>query len=111
MPNIPPKIPSSLPSPASENLHRLAALFPSIVKDDQVDFTTLKEELGIFEGVDEEHYELTWAGKQQVKHIAAEQVAGRTLKYISEDSKNAETTEGEICISAGRFTRAYGELG
>lgn len=87
------KIPVSLPSPASENLRRLADLFPSIIKDGEVDFTALKEELGIFEETGKEQYELTWAGKQQAKRIAAEPVVGRTLKYIPEESKNADTTE------------------
>ena len=93
MPETPQKIPSSLPSPASENLRRLSALFPSIIKDGEVDFTALKEELGIFEEIGKEHYELTWAGKQQAKRTAAEPVTGRTLKYVPEESKNAETTE------------------
>lgn len=87
------KIPVSLPSPASENLRRLADLFPSIIKDGEVNFTALKEELGIFEETGKEQYELTWAGKQQAKRIAAEPVVGRTLKYIPEESKNADTTE------------------
>ena len=89
----PQKIPLSLPSPASENLRRLADLFPSIIKDGEVDFTALKEELGIFEETGKEQYELTWAGKQQAKRIAAEPVVGRTLKYIPEESNNADTTE------------------
>ena len=93
MSDNPQKIPLSLPSPASENLRRLADLFPSIIKDGEVDFTALKEELGIFEETGKEQYELTWAGKQQAKRIAAEPVVGRTLKYIPEESKNADTTE------------------
>lgn len=93
MSDNPQKIPLSLPSPASENLRRLADLFPSIIKDGEVDFTALKEELGIFEETGKEQYELTWAGKQQAKRIAAESVVGRTLKYIPEESKNADTTE------------------
>lgn len=93
MSDNPQKIPLSLPSPASENLRRLADLFPSIIKDGEVDFTALKEELGIFEETGKEQYELTWAGKQQAKRLAAEPVVGRTLKYIPEESKNADTTE------------------
>ncbi|UUX92979.1 site-specific DNA-methyltransferase [Methanoplanus endosymbiosus] len=87
------KISSSVFNPASENLKRLSAIFPSIIKDGQVDFEALKAELGEFEEVDKERYELTWAGKQQAKKTAAEGVSGRTLKYVPEDSKNPETTE------------------
>ena len=92
MSDNPQKIPLSLPSPASENLRRLADLFPSIIKDVEVDFTALKEELGIFEETGKEQYELTWAGKQQAKRLAAEPVVGRTLKYIPEERKTADTT-------------------
>lgn len=89
----PNKIPSTVFDPASENLQRLSALFPSIIKDGLVDFEALKAELGIFEEVGDECYELTWAGKQEAKKVAAEGVSGRTLKYVPEDSKNPETTE------------------
>lgn len=71
---------------------KLSELFPSTVKDGQVDFKELLEELG--EYVDtKERYELTWAGKQNAKKKANEDIVGRTLKYVPEDSKNPETTE------------------
>lgn len=76
-----------------ENLEKLAQLFPSIIKDGQVDFKALKEELGEFEEVKEEKYEFTWAGKQNAKKKVQEDVGARTLKYIEEDSKNSDTTE------------------
>lgn len=76
-----------------DNIKKLAQIFPSAVKDGQVDFTALKEELGQFEEVDSEKYELTWAGKQNAKKIAQEDVYGKTLKFIPEESKNADTTE------------------
>ena len=63
------------------------------VKDGEVDFEALKEELGQFEEVGSEKYELTWAGKKNAKKVAHEDVIGRTLKYIPDDSKNADTTE------------------
>ncbi|WP_042698170.1 site-specific DNA-methyltransferase [Methanocorpusculum bavaricum] len=87
------KIPLSVTNPFSENLRRLAALFPSIVKDGQVDLDALKAELGEFEEVDKERYELTWAGKQEAKRTAGEPVIGRTLKYVPEESKDPESTE------------------
>lgn len=71
---------------------KLSEIFPSTVKDGQVDFKVLLEELG--EYVDtKERYELTWAGKQNAKKKANEDIVGRTLKYIPGDSKNPETTE------------------
>lgn len=76
-----------------DNVKKLAQLFPSAVKDGEVDFDALKEELGQFEEVGSEKYELTWAGKKNAKKIAQEDVIGRTLKFIPEDSKNADTTE------------------
>lgn len=76
-----------------ENLEKLAQLFPSIIKDGQVDFKALKEELGEFEEVKEERYEFTWAGKQNAKKKIQEDVGAKTLKYIEEDSKNPDTTE------------------
>ena len=53
----------------------------------------LWEELGQFKEVTNEKYELTWAGKKNAKKIAQEDVIGRTLKYIPEDSKDVGTTE------------------
>ena len=76
-----------------DNVKKLAQLFPSAVKDGEVDFDALKEELGQFTEVGSEKYELTWAGKKNAKKIAQEDIVGRTLKFIPEDSKNADTTE------------------
>lgn len=77
----------------SEQVKKLAQLFPSAVKDGEVDFEALKEELGLFTEVGTEKYELTWAGKADAKRIAREDIFGKTLKYIPEDSKDADTTE------------------
>ncbi|NCC80799.1 MAG: site-specific DNA-methyltransferase [Clostridia bacterium] len=77
----------------NDNIQALAQLFPSVIKDGLVDFEALKEELGQFEEVDKEKYELTWSGKQGAKKKAQEDVFGRTLNYIEEDSKHAATTE------------------
>ncbi len=76
-----------------DNVKKLAQLFPAAVKDGEVDFEALKEELGQFAEVDSEKYELTWAGKKNAKKIAQEDIIGKTLKFIPEDSKNADTTE------------------
>lgn len=76
-----------------DNVKKLAALFPSVVKDGEVDFDALREELGQFKEVSSEKYELTWAGKKNAKKLAQEDVVGRTLKYYPEESVNPETTE------------------
>ncbi len=76
-----------------DNVKKLAEAFPSAVKDGEVDFEALKEELGQHTEVGSEKYELTWAGKKNAKKLAQEDIVGRTLKYIPEDSKNADTTE------------------
>ena len=76
-----------------DNITKLAALFPAAVKDGELDFEALKEELGQFKEVSTEKYELTWAGKKDAKKLAQEDVAGRTLKFCPEESINPETTE------------------
>lgn len=87
------KVPQQINNIVGDNVKKLAQLFPSAVKDGEVDFEALKEELGQFEEVGSEKYELTWAGKKNAKKIAQEDVVGRTLKFIPEGSKNADTTE------------------
>lgn len=88
-----PKVPQEINNIVGDNVKLLAQLFPSAVKDGQVDFEALKEELGQFEEVDKEKYELTWVGKQDAKKKAQEDVYNRTLNYIEADSKNPEVTE------------------
>ena len=87
------KVPRQINDIVGDNVKKLARLFPSAVKDGEVDFEALKEELGEFRETGSEKYELTWAGKKNAKKIAQEDVVGRTLKFIPEDSKDADTTE------------------
>ena len=87
------KVPQQINDVVGDNVKKLAQLFPSAVKDGTVDFEALKEELGQFEEVSSEKYELTWAGKKNAKKIAQEDVVGRTLQFIPEDSRDADTTE------------------
>ena len=77
----------------NEQVRKLEQLFPAAVKDGEVDFQALREELGQFEDTGVEKYELTWAGKKNAKKIAQEDIVGKTLNFIPEDSKNADTTE------------------
>ena len=67
--------------------------FPEAIKDGEVDFTALKEEMGEFPQVSSEHYDFTWAGKQAAKKEAMSDIYGRTLKYKLQDSLNPDTTE------------------
>lgn len=67
--------------------------FPEAIKDGEVDFTVLKEEMGEFPQVSGEHYDFTWAGKQAAKKEAMSDIYGRTLKYKPQDSLNPDTTE------------------
>ncbi|MBF0230843.1 MAG: site-specific DNA-methyltransferase [Desulfamplus sp.] len=88
-----PKVPQEISNPINDNIKKLASLFPSAVKDGELDLEALKHELGQFTEVGTEKYELTWAGKQQAKQTAFTPILGRTLKYIPEDSKNPDTTQ------------------
>lgn len=67
--------------------------FPEAIKDGEVDFTALKEEMGEFPQVSSEHYDFTWAGKQAAKKEAMSDIYGRTLKYKPQDSASPDTTE------------------
>jgi len=87
------KISQEIFNPVNENLKKLAQLFPAVLKDGQVDLEALKQELGEFEEVGKEKYELSWPGKTQAKQLANTDISGKTLKYIPEDSKDADTTE------------------
>lgn len=76
-----------------DSIQKLEAIFPAAVRDGEVDFEALREELGQFKEVSSEKYELTWAGKKEAKKCALEDVKGRTLKYYPEESVEPETTE------------------
>lgn len=87
------KVPQKINDIVGDNIKRLAQLFPSAVKDGEVDFEALKEELGQFTEVGSEKYELTWAGKKNAKKIAQQDIVGKTLKFVSEDSRDSDFTE------------------
>ncbi|ERK55388.1 site-specific DNA-methyltransferase [Leptotrichia sp. oral taxon 879] len=87
------KIKKEINDVVNDNLKALEQLFPSAVKDGQLDIKALKEELGDFEEVTTEKYELNWAGKQNAKKIVQQGIGNKTLKFVEKDSKNADTTE------------------
>ncbi|MBD5113248.1 MAG: site-specific DNA-methyltransferase [Ruminococcaceae bacterium] len=67
--------------------------FPEAIKDGEVDFTALKEEMGEFPEVGAEHYDFTWAGKQAAKKEAQDDAFGRTLRFYPDESVNPDSTE------------------
>ena len=87
------KIKKEINDVVNDNLKALEQLFPSAVKDGQLDIKALKEELGDFEEVGIERYELNWAGKQNAKKVVQQGIGNKTLKFVEKDSKNADTTE------------------
>ena len=87
------KIKRDINNVVNDNLKALEQLFPSAVKDGQLDVKALKEELGDFEKVGNERYELNWAGKQNAKKMVQQGIGNKTLKFVEKDSKNADTTE------------------
>ena len=87
------KIKKDINNVVNDNLKALEQLFPSAVKDGQLDVKALKEELGDFEEVGIEKYELNWAGKQNAKKMVQQGIGNKTLKFVEKDSKNADTTK------------------
>ena len=87
------KIKKDINNVVNDNLKALEQLFPSAVKDGQLDVKALKEELGDFEEVGNERYELNWAGKQNAKKMVQQGIGNKTLKFVEKDSKNTDTTE------------------
>lgn len=67
--------------------------FPEAIKDGKVDFAALKEEFSEFAEIGSEHYDFTWAGKQEAKKEAQADLFGKSLRYKPEDSLNPDTTE------------------
>ena len=87
------KVDKELSDLANDNIRKLENIFPSVIKDGQVDFEELKELLGDFEEVDKEKYELNWVGKKEAKRIALEPLVCKTLKYVQGDGIDEDTTE------------------
>lgn len=58
------------------------------------EFKDKLQEFGKYAETDQkEKYNMTWAGKKEEIKTANEDIIGKTLKYVSEDSKNSETTQ------------------
>ncbi len=88
------RVPQQISDPISENLAKLAELFPAAVKDGALDLEALRAELGEFEEIKpgDETYELNWVGKQAAKKEAFKPLLGKTLS-LKDDGKNSETSQ------------------
>ena len=76
----------------AQNIETLKQLFPTIVKEGQIDFSELQSLLGE-EIVDkDEYYRFTWAGKSQAR-LEANKPSTATLRPDKESSKNWDTTK------------------
>lgn len=80
------------PDLAKSNLDALSQLFPSVVRDGQVDVDALRQLVG--EAVDEkkELYGLNWHGKREARAAALTPSLG-TLRPCKEDSVDWDTTK------------------
>jgi adenine-specific DNA-methyltransferase len=88
------RVPQHISDPISENLAKLAELFPAAVKDGALDVEALRAELGEFEEIKpgDETYELNWVGKQAAKKGAFKPLLGKTLA-LKDDGKNSDKTQ------------------
>lgn len=79
-------------SPVQENLQALAALFPSVVRDGQVDIDALRQLCGEAVVKENELFGLNWRGKTEARRAALLPSLG-TLRPCKEESKNWDTTQ------------------
>lgn len=70
-----------------ENVEKLKELFPSIVKEDKIDFEELELLLGEDINRSKEQYSFVWNGKTEATKLAQKRSTG-TLRPCIEESKN-----------------------
>lgn len=91
------KLPLQSPNLVSQNIQRMAALFPNCITETAhgkaIDFDLLKQELNtdIIDGL-KERYRLEWAGKREAI-VTANIPTTNTLRPIKADSVNFDTTQ------------------
>lgn len=91
------KLDMTTPDMVSQNIERIAALFPNCVTESAegkaIDFDLLRQELSrdITEGP-KERYRLEWSGKREAI-VTANMPTSNTLRPVQEDSVNFDTTE------------------
>lgn len=96
-----------------ENLKKLKSLFPTIVKEGEIDVEELKVLLGHEIKNKEESYRFTWAGKNQARQEANKPSSG-TLRPAKAESKNWDTTgnlfiEGDNLEVLKLMQKSYGQ--
>ena len=79
-------------SPIQDNLKALAALFPSVVRDGQVDVDALRQLCGEAVVKEDELFGLNWRGKAEARRAALAPSLG-TLRPCTEESKDWDTTQ------------------
>lgn len=75
-----------------ENIEKLKELFPTIVKEDKIDFEELQLILGEDINNNKEQYSFVWNGKTEATKLAQKRSTG-TLRPCIEESKNWDTTK------------------
>ena len=75
-----------------DNVEKLKELFPSIVKEDKIDFDELELLLGENINRNNEQYSFTWNGKTEATKLAQKRSTG-TLRPCIKESKNWDTTQ------------------
>ena len=75
-----------------ENIAKLKELFPSIVKEDKIDFEELELLLGEDINRNKEQYSFVWNGKTEATKLAQKRSTG-TLRPCVEESKDWDTTQ------------------
>ncbi len=79
-------------SPVQDNLKALASLFPSVVRDGQVDVDALRQLCGEAVVKEDELFGLNWRGKAEARRAALTPSLG-TLRPCKEESKDWDTTQ------------------
>ena len=75
-----------------DNIAKLKELFPTIVKEDKIDFEELQLLLGEDINNNKEQYSFVWNGKTEAIKLAQKRSTG-TLRPCPEESKNWDTTK------------------
>jgi len=77
----------------SDNIKKIAALFPNCITEDKIDFNILKQELSNDIVEDEkEKYQLNWAGKKEAL-VNANSISFNTLRPSQEKSVDFDKTK------------------
>ena len=75
-----------------ENIEKLKELFPTIIKEDKIDFEELELLLGEEINRNKEQYSFVWNGKTEATKLAQKRSTG-TLRPCEKESKNWDTTK------------------